>query len=110
MTSISLDPSGGFRLTIPSATAEGRSHSVIIPLTLVGLSLLKKTLSEREKDIKAAKLGTLGSPTQAMCDAWLAAKTSAEKTKSLQPELAKKARSSIEEKYGIALADLDLDL
>lgn len=48
--SLSLAPSGNLLLEIPSVLAEGRSHSVEIPLTLGGLSLLKKILVERSRD------------------------------------------------------------
>lgn len=47
---VSLAPSGNILLTIPSVLAEGRSHSVEIPQTLAGLSLLKKILVERSRD------------------------------------------------------------
>lgn len=47
---ISLAPSGNLLLSIPSVLAEGRSQVLEIPLTLGGLSLIKKILVERSRD------------------------------------------------------------
>jgi len=61
---ISLAPSGNILVTIPSVLAEGRSHSVEIPNTLAGLSLLKKILVERSRD-PIPRIGARSAPVAA---------------------------------------------
>lgn len=66
----------GFRLFIPSLTAEG-GHHVEIPLTLSGLGILRRILKERHE---ATRIGEEGSPVQAMIEAWLALDRKAQAT------------------------------
>lgn len=65
---ISLGADGGFDLQVPS-TLEHRTHVIHIPASTSGLSILRKVLSERNKEI--AKLGNPSSPTQFMVEEWL---------------------------------------
>lgn len=65
---IRLDPSGGFFLTIPSTVAEG--HTIRIPFSLTGLSLLRTILRNAEERA-GEKIGSTFSPTQSMVDEWL---------------------------------------
>lgn len=58
---ISLAPSGQIAVEIHSVLAEGRSHTVEIPFTLGGLSLLKKILKARQDEGRKT-IGTLASP------------------------------------------------
>ena len=67
---ISLAPSGNLLLEIPSVLAEGRSHSVEIPLTLGGISLLKKILIERSRD-PLPSIGKRSAPVAADISAFL---------------------------------------
>lgn len=67
---LSLAPSGNLALEIPSVLAEGRSHTVEIPFTLGGLSLLKKILVERSRD-SSPSLGKKSAPVAADISAYL---------------------------------------
>jgi len=58
---ISLAPSGQIAVEIPSVLAEGRSHTVEIPFSLGGLSILKKILKARQEVAKPS-IGTMASP------------------------------------------------
>lgn len=54
---ISLAPSGNLLLELPSVLAEGRSHTVEIPFTLAGLSVLKRTLQNRAQAVTPQQKG-----------------------------------------------------
>lgn len=60
--SISLAPSGQIAVEIPSVLAEGRSHTVEIPFSLGGLSILKKILKARQEVESKKTIGTMASP------------------------------------------------
>lgn len=67
---VSLAASGNIALEIPSVLAEGRSHTVEIPLSLAGLSLLKKILVERARE-PVPSLGKKSSPVAADIHAFM---------------------------------------
>lgn len=67
---ISLAPSGNLLIEIPSVLAEGRSHSVEIPFTLGGLSVLKKILVARSRD-PLPSIGKPSAPVAADISAYL---------------------------------------
>lgn len=67
---IHLAPSGNIALEIPSVLAEGRSHTVEIPFTMGGLSLLKKILVERSRD-PTPSIGKPSAPVAADISAYL---------------------------------------
>lgn len=89
---ISLAPSGNLFLEIPSVLAEGRSHTVEIPLSLSGLSLLKKVLTERAKAADL-RIGTLASPVASDIERFLRQRQAEDRiaarevVKALAPEL-----------------------
>lgn len=58
---IDIAPSGNLVLEIPSVLAEGRLHTVEVPFTLAGLSLIKQTLSARRADPRPS-LGKRSAP------------------------------------------------
>lgn len=60
--SLSLAPSGNLLLEIPSVLAEGRSQFVEVPLSIGGLSILKKILKARQEDPRPS-LGRASMPT-----------------------------------------------
>lgn len=101
---ISLSPSGGILVEIHSVLAEGRSHHVEVPLTLGGLSILKKILIDRQR--AAAKepptIGSMGSPT-----AWQIAKFLQDKDRE-DRAAAREATKSLVQKIG--LDDIELEL
>jgi hypothetical protein len=68
---ISLAASGNIAVEIPSVLAEGRSHTVEIPLTLAGLSLMKKILVERQRTARPT-IGMTASPVASDIQAFLA--------------------------------------
>lgn len=67
---LSLAASGNLALEIPSVLAEGRSHTIEIPFTLGGLSIIKKILIERSRD-PSPSLGKRSSPVAADISAHL---------------------------------------
>jgi hypothetical protein len=107
MCQISLAPGGNLALTIPSTTSE-RAYTVIIPLTLDGLRLIRDTLRQRTATTLIAQPGA---PTQAMIEAWLQeerqqralAKITAEK------EAVDKTEAALA-RAGINIKDLGLNL
>lgn len=66
---IELDPSGGFRLDVPSASG---THVITIPCTEKGLRLLRSVL-QRYVTGGTKKIGYDESPTQWQIEAWLKA-------------------------------------
>lgn len=91
---ISLTPSGDISLTIPSNHVEG-AHSVTIPLSIPGLKLLKKILTERQRS-PSARISEPASPVQAQVNAWLA------------QERLDRMREAEEEKKKKLIAELDI--
>lgn len=69
MIEITLAPSGALRLRVESFT--GASNHIEVPLTVGGLSIIKKILQARANGTKA-HLGTDAQPTQEMVRQWLA--------------------------------------
>jgi hypothetical protein len=68
---IRLAASGNIAVEIPSVLAEGRSHVVEIPMTLAGLSVIKKILVERALD-RSPSLGKASAPVASQINAFLA--------------------------------------
>lgn len=77
---IELDPSGGFRLDVPSASG---IHSAVIPFNEKGLRLLRQILQRAASTASAKKIGHDESPTQWQVDAWLRADAEAKHNKLL---------------------------
>ena len=73
---IRLAASGCMEIEIPSVLAEGRSHSIEIPMTLAGLSALKTVLVQRQRaeSSQPPTIGSRGSPTASMIQKHLADK------------------------------------
>lgn len=69
---------GELACEIPSVV-EGQSQSVLIPMSVDGLRILKRILSAGSHHAYGMKLGTEREPTQALVNAWL----KAEKQRSL---------------------------
>lgn len=69
---ISLSRDGQLRVRIPSVLVEGKAHHVRIPTTPEGVRALLRILRARSA-ATLPTIGTEGSPTQQMVDAWLAA-------------------------------------
>lgn len=100
---IALQDSKTLILQIPSPTSN-RTRSLVIPLSIDGLKLIRKTLQHQEYDTDT-RLGTPASPTQEQVNAWLAANKTAKAAK--HPAIVKEV---IKEKYNLDLSDLDLTL
>ncbi len=66
---IDLAPNGMFNLELPSAFLENRSHSIQVPATVAGISILRKILTDRQREIK--RIGNDSSPTQWQVEQWL---------------------------------------
>lgn len=71
---ISLGPDQSFRLEIPGTPP----HTILIPQTLEGLALLRRTLLAQRFD-RDKRCGTKAAPTQEMVRAFLAANPPAPK-------------------------------
>lgn len=93
---VSLSPSGNIQLEIPSVLAAGRSHVVEIPLSLNGISLLKKILLDRKADPQSS-LGKLSSPVASQVHEYLV-----KKTRDDQAE-AKRTSDDVQKKFNITL-------
>lgn len=98
---ISLAPSGQIAIEIPSVLAEGRSHTVEVPLTLAGLSIIKKILTDRQRNEKPS-IGSLGSPVASDIQRFLREREREDRA------LAKESAQALAKKY--AVEDLDLEL
>lgn len=61
--------STGFILDVPSVL-DDRTHEVEVPATEAGISIIRKILAARQREVRAY-LGTVASPTQAQVEAWL---------------------------------------
>ena len=83
---IELDPSGGFRLDVPSVSG---THTITVPCTEKGLRLLRKVLQKYASG-GTKKIGHDESPTQWQVEAWL--------------------KADAEAKHSELLASLDIDL
>lgn len=101
---ISLAPSGNILLEIPSVLAEGRSHTVEIPFSLAGLSLLKRTLQRRAEAQKSKDLGigSQASPVASDIQKYLADRAREERAAAGQ------IVKTLEERY--ALENIELEL
>lgn len=98
---IFLAPSGAIAVEIPSVLAEGRSHTVEIPLTLAGLSLLKKILVDRQRAVRPT-IGMMASPVASDIAAFLAKRDREDRAN------AKANAEAIAQRY--ALEDIELEL
>ena len=96
-----LAPSGAIALEIPSVLAEGRSHTVEIPLTLAGLSLLKKVLVDRQRQARPT-VGMMASPVASDIAKFMAQRDREDRAN------AKANARAVTEKY--RLEDIDLEL
>lgn len=67
---IELDPSGDFRLDVPSVSG---THTLVIPCTEKGLRLIRTVLQKAAAPRVSPKIGFDESPTQWQIDAWLRA-------------------------------------
>lgn len=95
---ISLAPSGAILVEIPSVLAEGRSYTLEIPMTLGGLSALKKLLVERQRDTRPT-IGTRAMPVASDIARYIAKKDSEDR------DAAKRASQELQSKY-----DIEIDL
>lgn len=98
---IFLAPSGAIAVEIPSVLAEGRSHTVEIPLTLAGLSLLKKVLVDRQRQARPT-VGMMASPVASDIARFMAQRDREDRAN------AKANAQAVTEKY--KLEDIDLEL
>lgn len=98
---IFLAPSGSIAVEIPSVLAEGRSHTVEIPLTLAGLSLLKKILVDRQRAARPT-IGMMASPVASDIAAFLAKRDREDRAN------AKANAEAVAKRY--ALEDVELEL
>ena len=96
---ITLAPSGQLCLEMPSILAPGRTHYVEIPLTLAGLSLIKRTLMERKND-PTPSIGKRSAPVTADIQKYLAGQ--AKETRVSQAQGSKFSQSFLD--------SLDIDL
>lgn len=94
---ISLAASGAIALEIPSVLAEGRSHVVEVPMSLAGLSLIKKVLQERAK-APTPTIGSMASPVASDINKYLSQRTAEDRAHSRK----------VVEKFN--LDDIELDL
>lgn len=99
---IFLAPSGAIAIEIPSVLAEGRSHTVEVPMTLAGLSIIKKILQDRQKAQRTPTIGTMGSPVASDIQRFLAQREREDRA------AAKENAMAVAKRY--ALEDLDLEL
>lgn len=98
---IALADNGGFVLTVPSDV--NGSHTVLVPPTPSGISVIKKVLTARERE-RDRRIGHTSSPTQAQVEAWLA-----EERRQRAAEAAKKETALNQGILaGLDLGDLDL--
>lgn len=67
---IELDPSGGFRLDVPSVSG---THTLVIPCTEKGLRLIRTVLQKAASPRVSPKIGFDESPTQWQTEQWLKA-------------------------------------
>lgn len=88
-------------MEIPSVLAEGRSHTIEVPLTLAGLSILKKILVDRQRSAKPS-IGTMASPVASDIQRFLREREREDRA------VAKANAQALVTKY--ALEDLDLEL
>ena len=102
--SISLSASGSIQVEIHSILAEGRSHHVEVPLTLAGLSILKKILVDRQRAARnePPTIGSMGSPT-----AWQINKFLQDREREERVAVKKTAETLIQK---IGLDDIELEL
>ena len=68
---IDLAADGQFAVTIPS-TREDQSHTITVPASAAGITILRKILAERQRATRK-EIGNDASPVQAQVEAWLAA-------------------------------------
>lgn len=94
---VSLAPSGNIQLEIPSVLAAGRSHCVEIPLTMNGLSLLKKVLLDRQQSPVTPTIGMMASPVASQVHAFMVKKESADRA------AAKTTSDALQSKFNITL-------
>lgn len=93
----------GFSVTIPSDIS-GNTHTLEVPQSLGGLRILRKILSDRQRE-EDRRIGTGSSPTQQMVEEWL--RTEADILRREQEEERKK---KLLPDSGIDITGIEIDL